>query len=376
MYRRGFMDLGGKMALLAASPLTIVSCNHAGDTNPGQATENTSVLAALGQPAIEILTLASRAPSGHNTQPWTVSIVDREHWIIGIDESRRLPAVDAAARETLLSLGAFLENLVVAAAHHGYKVEYDVVAHSSADAGVVDLRLRKAAPAPQPLDRIRSRRTVRNGHLASEIKSADLAFVTGQEEGFHYFPRSTAAAKYLSEGTLAANRRQAFRDPAAEELANWIRWSARDAAKLRNGLTPASMEIEGMAGWYVSHFYNRASVLSKSFRETTIAQVMERVGQGGGWLVISSAGTALPTLIDCGRKAERMWLRLREKKIAIHPMTQMLEEAPWRDQVGNTLGIDGVPQFILRIGYRSSYPNPVSARMPPAWITRNAPRLK
>ncbi|MEO8659835.1 MAG: nitroreductase [Bryobacteraceae bacterium] len=371
MHRRGFMDLGGKVALLAASPLTIVSCNQAGEARSGQATENASLLAELGPPAIEILTLASRAPSGHNTQPWTVTVLDREHWIIGIDEARRLPAVDPTARETLLSLGAFLENLVAAAAHHGYRVEYDVVAQSPADAAVVDLRLRKAAPSPQPLDQIKLRRTVRNGHLASEIKSTDIASVTGQKEGFHYFPRGTAAAKYLSEGTVEANRRQAFRDPAEEELANWIRWSAQDAAKFRNGLTPSSMEIEGMAGWYVSHFYNRASVLSKSFRETAITQVMERVGQGGGWLVVSSAGTAIPTLIDCGREVERMWLRLRERKIAIHPMTQMLEEAPWREQVGTSLGIDGVPQFILRIGYLSSYPNPVSVRMPPEWITRS-----
>lgn len=86
------------------------------------------------------------------------------------------------------------------------------------------------------------------------------------------------------------------------------------------------MEIEGLIGWYVSHFYDRAAVLSKSFRETTIKQVMARVGQGGGWLVVSSPGTAISSLIEAGRKVERMWLRLREKKIAIHPMTQMLRK--------------------------------------------------
>ncbi|NDQ56846.1 MAG: nitroreductase [Acidipila sp.] len=376
MDRRKFIARGGTFAALVSVPVLSWSYRQAGEARPAQADESAALLAKLGRPALEVLTLAARAPSGHNTQPWTVRVLDREHWIIGIDGSRRLLAVDPTARETLLSLGAFLENIVVAAAHYGYGVEYEVIAHSPADADVIDLRLRKTAPSPQPLAEISLRRTVRNGHLAGEIKSTDLAAVTGRGEDCHYFPRGTAAAKYLSEGTVEANRQQAFRDPAQEELANWIRWSAGDAARYRNGLTPDSMEIEGLTGWYVSHFYDRASVLSKSFRDTTIKQVIERVGQGGGWLVVSSPGTAIPTLIETGRKVELMWLRLRDRKIAIHPMTQMLEEAPWREQVAKNLGIDGVPQFLLRIGYLVSYPNPMSVRMPPGWIMTYDPRFK
>ncbi len=370
MDRGKFILRSGALAVLASVPMLRWSFGLPAEAHPAQADDDASLLAKLGRPAIEILTLAGRAPSGHNTQPWTVRVVGREHWILGIDWSRRLAAVDPTARETLLSLGAFLENLVMAAAHYGYAVEYDVIAHSPADADVIDLRLRKTGPSPQRLDQIRLRRTVRNGLLTNEIKSTDLAIVTGRGEEFHYFPRGTAAAKYLSEGTVEANRQQAFRDPAAEELANWIRWSSADAARYKNGLTPASMEIEGLAGWYVSHFYDRASVLSKSFRDTTIKQVIERVGQSGGWLVVSSPGTALATLIETGRKVERMWLRLRDRGIAIHPMTQMLEEAPWSEQVTKNLGIDGVPQFLLRIGYISSYPNPLSVRMPPGWIMK------
>ena len=66
--------------------------------------------------------------------------------------------------------------------------------------------------------------------------------------------------------------------------------------------------------------------------------------------MVSSPGTAIAILIETGRKVERMWLRLRDREIAIHPMTQMLEEAPWREQVAKNLGIDSVPQFLLGIG--------------------------
>jgi hypothetical protein len=50
--------------------------------------------------------------------------------------------------------------------------------------------------------------------------------------------------------------------------------------------------------------------------------------------------------------------------IAIHPMTQMLEEIPWRNQVARELGLPAEIQWILRLGYLKSYPDPVSLRMP------------
>ena len=58
----------------------------------------------------EILFLASLAPSGHNTQPWFVKYVEPYHWIIGNDKNRWLPGVDPTQRETILSIGAFLQD--------------------------------------------------------------------------------------------------------------------------------------------------------------------------------------------------------------------------------------------------------------------------
>ncbi len=317
---------------------------------------------------LEILNLAARAPSGHNTQPWTLRVVANNRWILGIAAKRRLPAVDPMARETLLSLGTFLESLVIAAMHFGHSIQYETIAQSPLDSEVLELRLGKIAAAPQQLDQLKMRRTVRNGLLPGQIKTGDLKFTLDGLERIEYFSTGSAAAKYLAEGTVEANKIQAWREPAEVELSNWIRWSEKEIAARRNGLTPASMEIDGLAGWYVSHFYNRASVMTKAFREKSINQVKERVDQGGGWLVLSSGDNSITDLIETGRCAQRMWLRLRERKLAIHPMTQMLEEEPWRENVAKTLGTGGVPQFLFRLGYLNSYPLPASRRMPAEWI--------
>jgi len=67
---------------------------------------------------------------------------------------------------------------------------------------------------------------------------------------------------------------------------------------------------------------------------------------------------------------QNMLLKMRDKMIAVHPMTQMLEEKPWRNQVAKALGLSGEVQWILRLGYLKSYPDPVSLRMPLSWFVQ------
>jgi hypothetical protein len=334
-----------------------------------ESTDNAPLRTLLGDDGIRILTYASLAPSGHNTQPWAVYVLDRAHWRIGTRREHWLPAVDPGNRETVLSIGAFLENLIVAAGNLGFAVEYEVVATTSFESPLIDLRLRKARPGEYPLSRLQLRRTLRKGYGSQPLRAEDVRKITGGASDFRYFPRDSRAAQFLSEATIEANHVQAYRDPAQEELAEWIRWSKDDQLRLRNGLTPAGMEIDGILGWYVGTFYDRTDVLTPGFREAGIRQVVERVSQGAGWLVMTGPDS-VAGLIETGRRFQRMWLLLREHSIAIHPMTQVLEESPDTRTVARELGVDGVPQFVLRIGYVTRYPDPVSPRMPVTWFTQ------
>jgi hypothetical protein len=44
-----------------------------------------------------------------------------------------------------------------------------------------------------------------------------------------------------------------------------------------------------------------------------------------------------------------MGLRLRERQLAAHPMSQVLEEEPWRSAAAKELRLSGIPQFTLRV---------------------------
>jgi hypothetical protein len=89
------------------------------------------------------LYLASLAPSGHNTQPWTLRVVEPKHWIIGSDKKRWLPAVDPENREMFLSLGAFIENLVIAAGTYGYEVDLQILAKNRTESSIAEVHLKK-----------------------------------------------------------------------------------------------------------------------------------------------------------------------------------------------------------------------------------------
>lgn len=381
MNRRDFLKFASEGTLILGGMSMINACGGLGRNDLPQFNGEKESIKGLEKDEMEILYLASLAPSGHNAQPWAVKIVEPKHWVIGSDKKRWLPAVDSNNRELLLSIGAFIENLVISAGAVGYEVDIQLIAKNPLDTDIADIRIKKGKTMDFPLEIIKKRRTVRSGYIDQEIKTEDLKYITKHDAKScvvsdvpsphsFYFPNNSPQGKYLQEGTIEANRTQAFRDPAQEELANWIRWSNKEARQYRNGLTPESMEIKGFAGWYVRNFYNRPSVQKKSFREQTLDIVVKQVKSCGGWLVVTSSDSNIPTLVEYGRVFENMLLKIREKMIAVHPMTQMLEEEVWKNKVAKELGVTGEVQWILRIGYLKSYPDPVSLRMPISWFVQ------
>jgi hypothetical protein len=381
MNRRNFLKFSGEGILLLGGMSMINACSGVKREDLPRSNGEKTSLKGLEKDEMEILYLASLAPSGHNTQPWAVKIVEPKHWVIGSDMKRWLTAVDPNNRELLLGIGAFIENLALAAGTFGYEVDIQVIAKNPSDLDIADIRFKKGNTIEFPLEKIKKRRTLRTDYLNQEIKTEDLKYITKHEAKSctlsrtpsphsFYFSNTSPQGKYLQEGTIEANRTQAYREPAQEELANWIRWSTKEAKQYRNGLTPESMEIKGIGGLFVRNFYNRQSVLKKSFRDQTVDIVAKQVKTCGGWLVVTSSDSNIPTLIEYGRVFENILLRIRERMIAIHPMTQMLEEEPWRKQIAKELGLAGEVQWILRMGYLESYPDPVSLRMPISWFVQ------
>jgi nitroreductase len=325
----------------------------------------------LDKTAVAVLYHASLAPNGHNAQPWFVKVLESKDWIIGIDPWRRLPAVDPENRETLLSIGAFIENLSIAAGTMGFQIQTDVIAKSPMEEEIVRVSLKKSRVVEYPLERIIKRRTVRTGFQPVEIRSSDVAALSEPlQDRLFYFPRGTEHAQCIQKGVIEYFRAQSYRTEAQKELSEWMRLKTADAKEHRSGLTTESMEISGFAGWYVRTFLDKEDIIKESFIKRGIDKVTQQAAEGGGWFIITSKGESVAELIETGRRFERMALMAREHKLAIHPMTQFLEEKRGREVVAKNHDEGMIPQFILRVGYLSNYPDPVSLRRPVSWFIR------
>lgn len=364
MNRRQFITRGGGMLIMIGGFSLFPSLKQLQSVEREKIPARTMV--GLEPETTDIAYLAALAPSGHNAQPWTIKIIASRHWIIGTDRSRWLPAVDPENRETMISIGAFLENLAAAASSKGYEAEIQIIAQSAKDQEIAAVKLHKTGYSGRSLvAQMELRRTLRNNLLPRELAHEDIRLITqGYNGDARYYPRGSRESKALAESTIVANEIQAYRNSAQQELAGWIRWSNQDGRRYGNGLTPETMEIEGISRWYVKNFYTYESVLQKEFQEATIQKVKEQAAGGSGWLVLTSKGSTVAALIQTGRTLQRIWLTLRDRNIALHPMTQAIEETATAKELPSAVGIPGDIQLLLRVGYVDRYPRPVSLRMP------------
>jgi hypothetical protein len=163
---------------------------------------------------------------------------------------------------------------------------------------------------------------------------------------------------------------QTDRDEAQQELVKWLRLSHEASEKHRDGLTTEGMEIRGLKGRYVRTLTSPEDFMKESMRKRSVEEAAKLVGQGGGWFVITSTRQSVADLIEAGRGFERMALMARERGVAVHPMTQILEEEIGRREIASNHDAGMLPQFVLRVGYLDKYPDPVSPRRPVRWFLR------
>ncbi|MCU0985056.1 MAG: nitroreductase family protein [Acetobacteraceae bacterium] len=356
----------GMLAATAALPLAS-GCGPDRDDFRDEADPLTGRLSGTAR---AVLHQAAFAPSSHNIQPWVVTIEEERRWRLGADPARRLPAVDPANREPIISLGCFAETLIQAAAGFGLAVEAEVVAAANTDETVAMLAAREGQRERGRVAAIGHRRTLREGFLDRAIRPAELAALLGAEAGdVRVLPRGSPGARWCEEATVVAARAQAARDAAQGELADWIRFRPAAQREHRDGLTPAMMGLTGPAGLWVSWMYRRDDVMSAGFRETGIARTAAQAKAGAGWLVLTAPEESPRALFEAGRAWQRLWLRAPEAAIGLHPMSYALQEAGGQAAARAALGVDRPIVALLRIGHVESYPRPVSLRRPPsAWV--------
>ena len=333
---------------------------------PGQKTRET--LLNNKNNIYQVLYYASLAGSSHNSQPWKAEVYSEDSILVFADTSRRLTVVDSTSRELYISVGAFIENLRLAASCYGYETNIEILTCPEGSSGpVASIALTKSKEKKEGtiLNEIKLRTTLRTPFDTLPIKQSDRAtLVSVDSSSIHYFAATSSQGKYIRQKESEAYKQQAKSKKAQDELAGWIRFSNKDVKQKQDGLTTEGMGITGIGGFVVRNFFKPEDSKKVSFVTQGIDKTKLQVENCAGWIVITRQSENIESWINTGMLYQAIHLKCRKLQLGFHPMNQLIEEAGFESEANTYLGINGKIMLIARIGYVNDYPAPVSVRRP------------
>jgi hypothetical protein len=307
-----------------------------------------------------LLDYAIRAPSRHNCQPWLFEI-DGTELAVSVDRRRRLKAADPHGREALMACGAAVENLVLAAGHHGHSTDVEVLAGRGGGelAARVWLTGRRAPPAEhEPLVRAISAR-----HTPSAIRAVSMpdglvaelereAALEGATLRLVNPRRLRAVAEVLADA-------DAVQRSSARFCAEHASWTHRRPASSPREERPASARgLPRVLSRLLVRFRGSATEL-----ERRIAAL------GSGVFLLSTRGDAPADWFRAGRAMQRVLLRATAARLDASYLSAAVEVPGARARLRRALFEPGHPQLLFQLGHGSSVRS--TRRRPVALVLRS-----
>jgi hypothetical protein len=295
-----------------------------------------------------IVTVATRAPSVHNTQPWRFTW-DGRQLDLHADLSRRLAVIDPDGRQLVLSCGAALAHarLAIRTLGRSFTVAAlpdparpDLLARvtigpvTGEPPAMADWRMLWAVP---------SRHTVR-GPLDATALPADLrgrlVAVSQCDEARLRFVDAPADRRIAARLVECADRAQEAQATFRTELAAWTRETVAS-----DGLPPWAVST----GWLTTPGEFR-------LRNFDVRGVARRPSPYGAHdhsaLAVLHTTTDTPgSWLSAGEALARVLLTATCADVRASMLDQPIEIEGSRDALRQSLRLDGHPQVLLRLGY-------------------------
>jgi nitroreductase len=297
-----------------------------------------------------LVAYAVLAPSGHNTQPWIFHFAGEDMLELRADRSRRLPVVDPEDRALVISCGAALANLRLAAAALGAALRVSVLPKPADRDLLAQIQWLGAGPeAPDSsavLQAMSSRRTTRRGFapepLPAEAKEA--ATRAARQDGdttLHW--ASDAARKHALALLVAEGDRIQMADPAfRRELADWVH--SRRAAS-RDGMSGAAFGMPDLLS-----FAGALVIRTFDMGEGQAAHDLALAEGSPALAVLTTPGDAPRDWMAVGEAMERVLVRLAMDGLTYSYLNQPIEVPALRPRLVEALGTKEAPQILIRVG--------------------------
>ena len=317
-------------------------------------------------PRLRALSYAVLAPNPHNLQSWLVELIDEDEFVLYVDPERLLPATDPFDRQIVIGLGCFLELARMAAAEDGYDAVIEPF----------PLGMDKDHLDGRPIARVRLQRSeaVRRDLLFAHVqarRSTKTPYDTDREIADDVLS-SLAATKTAGVAIAATNdpvRVARLRDLSyrAHELEMRTPATLKESVDvMRIGKAEANAHPDGIyLGGAMMEAMNLAGIMTREALgdPDSIAFKMgldmfrDIMGSAMGHLWLVTEGNSRIDQLQAGASWVRINLQATALGIALHPMSQALQEYEEMDalaaELRQELGVRAPAriQMFGRLGY-------------------------
>jgi nitroreductase len=325
---------------------------------------------SLNDVRLKILSYAILAPNPHNTQAWKIQLIGQNEILLFIDPERLLPMTDPLHRQIYIGQGTFLELLHVAAGSFGQRCAIELFPDridDVADTGKSPVARITLTAEPTEIDELFyeipkratnrlpfSDRPIEQGHLDALSKTAravDLRWLTdsvlvGQMAGL------------VTEGM----RIETFLDRTHEETVGMLRFSDEEILRHRDGFGFANIGVTGISRFFAEKFAGRSKAMGKAFRDKTVDSTRAMAESARTYGIMVTLVNDRVAQVETGRAYARIHLMATQLGLALHPMSQILQEydelKDVRKQFADLLDIrEGTVQMLFRLGYADDVPH-------------------
>lgn len=295
-----------------------------------------------------VVMMAGCAPSVHNTQPWRFTSTF-DGVLVQRDRTRQLGVIDPDGRELLISCGAAVHHLQVAARAIGVDSDATIDVHGDV---VASVRLTRGSPATTSeiakAVAILHRHTHRGRFSDEAVSALDLDAVHLATEAEGGLLRVVHADEITDvEVTVSRAERALQKLPGyADELARWV-WHGVPDATRGDGLPQAALDHDPARG---------DSLEGRAFDGAQPRSSEPPVAEHPTLLLLSTPFDTPAEHVQAGRALSALLLRATELGLLAQPIGQVLDLPASRFALSRVLGTLGAPQMLLRIGHGTSVP--------------------